>query len=101
MLDIFRFQRGVIPQNPFRLLNAGWGPQDSDQLVYKWLKDHGLWMFMVDITIVHGLWMFMVDITIVSMGIIMVFLNQLITGGPHPVMIREIIEAQRFWASKN
>ena len=29
VLDIFRFQRGVIPQNPFRLLNAGWGPQDS------------------------------------------------------------------------
>ena len=32
---------------------AGWAPQDSVQLTYKWLN-YGLWMFVVDIAIVNG-----------------------------------------------
>ena len=44
---------------------ARWGPQESVQLPYKWLK-------MVDITIVNG-------------GYFMVYKPTTISGGPHPV----------------
>ena len=62
-----RKRRALAPLTSLSSAGPGWSPQDSVQLRYEWLK-YGLWMFMVDITIVDG-----------------VFRPTNISGGHHPV----------------